>query len=81
MLGQTAPVNTGWGSCSSCVGSTYVDQSGNATGNGTALVSPGINVGSNAGSPCTINGWIIAAALGVVALVAMSSDHKKKGAH
>ncbi len=75
MLGQTA-LNQSWGSCSSCVGSQYVDQSGNATGNATGVVSPGgLMVGSNNGSPCSINGWILAAAVGIVALVAAS--HKK----
>lgn len=69
MLGQASPINTGWGSCSSCVGSTYVDQSGNATGNGTTTVS-GVTVGTNNGSPCTINGWLIAAGLGIVLLFA-----------
>lgn len=72
MLGQT-PINTGWGSCSSCVGSTYVDNSGNATGNATAQV--GVNVGTNNGAPCTVNGWLLAGVVGVIALVAAA--HKK----
>ena len=61
MLGQMAQ---GWGSCGNCVGTTYVDSQGNATGNGTAVT--GVSVGS--GPDCSINGWLIAAGLGVVLL-------------
>lgn len=75
MIGDTQ-VNTGWGSCASCVGSTYVDQSGNATGNGSGVVTPGISVGTNNGVDCSINGWILAAAVGIVALMAAN----RKGA-
>jgi hypothetical protein len=65
MTGQ-APPNTTWGSCANCTGTQYVDAQGNATGNGTTPV--GVNVGQYAGQPCTINGWLIAGAIGIALL-------------
>ena len=61
-----------WANCGGCIGTQYVDENGNATGDGSTYVAP---TGVVNGGACTLPGWMIAAAVGVM-LLAVSA---KKG--
>ncbi len=55
--------NWNWGACGTCIGTKYVDENGNATGDGNTYVSNPAGV-----APCTVPGWMIAAGVGVFLL-------------